>query len=41
MNNAEAMDAYSMEEAVFTRVMGIGLATMKGYLMIGNCFLNQ
>lgn len=31
MNNAEAMDAYSMEEAIFHRVMGIGLAVMKGY----------
>lgn len=30
-NNAEAMDAYSMEEAIFERVMGIGLAAMKGY----------
>ncbi len=31
MNNAEAMDAYSMEQAIFSRVMGIGLTAMKGY----------
>ncbi len=31
MNNAEAMDAYSMEKAIFSRVMGIGLTVMKGY----------
>ena len=31
MNNAEAMDAYSMEQAIFARVMGIGLTAMKGY----------
>ena len=31
MNNAEAMDAYSMEQAIFSRVMGIGLTVMKGY----------
>jgi len=30
-NNAESMDAYSMEEAIFERVMRIGLAGMKGY----------
>ncbi len=30
-NNAEEMDAYSMEQAIFTRVMGIGLTAMKGY----------
>lgn len=30
-NNAEQMDAYSMEEAIFERVMRIGLAAMKGY----------
>ena len=32
VNNAEAMDAYSMEAAIFARIMGIGLAAMKGYL---------
>ena len=31
MNNAEAMDAYSMEQAIFSRVMGIGLTVMTGY----------
>jgi hypothetical protein len=31
VNNAEAMDAYSMEAAIFARIMGIGLAAMKGY----------
>ena len=31
VNNAEEMDAYSMESAIFTRIMGIGLAAMKGY----------
>ena len=31
MNNAKEMDAYSMEEAIFDRVMGIGLAAMKCY----------
>ena len=31
MNNAKEMDAYSMEEAIFARIMGIGLAAMKGY----------
>ena len=31
MNNAEAMDAYSMEQAIFSRVMGIGLTVMKGF----------
>ncbi len=30
-NNADGMDAYSMEGAIFDRVMGIGLAAMKGY----------
>ena len=30
-NNAEQMDAYSMEEAIFELVMRIGLAAMKGY----------
>jgi len=30
-DNAEQMDAYSMEEAIFERVMRIGLAAMKGY----------
>jgi len=30
-NNAEAMDAYSMEQNIFDRVMGIGLTAMKGY----------
>lgn len=29
-NNAEQMDAYSMEEAIFERIMRIGLAAMKG-----------
>jgi len=28
-NNAEAMDAYGMEQAIFSRIMGIGLAAMK------------
>ena len=31
VNNAEGMDAYSMEPAIFARIMGIGLAAMKGY----------
>jgi hypothetical protein len=31
MNNAEAMDAYSMEKVIFSRLMRIGLAAMKGY----------
>jgi hypothetical protein len=31
MNNAKEMDAYSMEEAIFERVMRIGLAAMKCY----------
>ena len=31
VNNAEVMDAYSMEDAIFARIMGIGLAAMKGY----------
>jgi len=30
-NNAEAMDAYSMEQGIFSRIMAIGLAAMKGY----------
>ena len=30
-NNAEAMDAYRMEQAILSRIMGIGLAAMKGY----------
>ena len=30
-NNAEAMDAYSMEQGIFSRIMGIGLSAMKGY----------
>jgi len=25
-NNAEAMDAYSMEQGIFSRIMGIGLS---------------
>jgi hypothetical protein len=29
--NAEVMDAYSTELAIFDRIMGIGLAAMKGY----------
>ncbi len=31
INNADAMDAYSIEKAIFSRIMGIGLAAMKGY----------
>ena len=31
MNSAEALDAYSIEKAIFSRIMGIGLAAMKGY----------
>ncbi len=31
-NNAEAMDAYSMEQSIFSRIMDIGLSAMKGYL---------
>jgi hypothetical protein len=31
MNNAEAMDAYSMEQGIFSQIMGIGLSAMKGY----------
>jgi len=31
MNNAEAMDAYSMEQRIFSRILGIGLSAMKGY----------
>ena len=30
-NNADAMDSYSIEKAIFSRLMGIGLAAMKGY----------
>ncbi len=30
-NSAGAMDAYSMEQNIFDRVMGIGLTAMKGY----------
>jgi len=30
-NNAEAMDAYSMEQSIFSRIMAIGLSAMKGY----------
>jgi len=30
-NNAEAMDLYSMEQSIFSRIMGIGLSSMKGY----------
>ena len=30
-DNADAMDAYSMEKAIFSRIMAIGLAAMKGY----------
>ena len=30
-NNAEAMDAYSMEQGIFSRIMSIGLSAMKGY----------
>ncbi len=30
-NNAEAMDAYQMEQTIFSRIMKIGLAAMKGY----------
>lgn len=31
VNNAEAMDAYSMEQGILSRIMGIGLSAMKGY----------
>jgi len=31
MDNAEAMDAYSIEKSIFSRIMAIGLAAMKGY----------
>jgi len=31
MDNADAMDAYSIENAIFSRIMAIGLAAMKGY----------
>ena len=31
INNAEAMDAYSIEQSIFSRIMSIGLAAMKGY----------
>ena len=30
-DNAEAMDAYSMEQGIFSRIMAIGLSAMKGY----------
>ena len=30
-NNAEAMDSYRMEQAIYTRIMSIGLSAMKGY----------
>jgi hypothetical protein len=30
-DNAEAMEAYSMERGIFSRIMAIGLAAMKGY----------
>jgi len=29
--NAEAMGLYSMEQSIFSRIMGIGLSSMKGY----------
>jgi hypothetical protein len=31
MDNADAMDAYSIEKTIFSRIMAIGLAAMKGY----------
>ena len=31
MDNADEMDAYSAEKGIFSRIMGIGLAAMKGY----------
>jgi len=30
-DNAETMDAYSIEKTIFSRIMAIGLAAMKGY----------
>ena len=30
-NNADAMDAYSMEQGIFSRILGIGVSAMKGY----------
>ena len=30
-DNSEQMDAYSIEQAIFDRIMGIGLMAMKGY----------
>jgi len=30
-NNAEAMDSYRMEQAIYTRIMSIGLSAMKRY----------
>jgi len=30
MDNADAMDAYAAEKGIFSRIMGIGLAAMKG-----------
>jgi len=30
-NNADAMDAYSMEQGIFSRILGIGESAMKGY----------
>jgi len=32
-NNAEAMDAYTMEQSIFSRIMAIGLSAMKGYFV--------
>ena len=37
LNNAEGMDAYAMEKAIFSRIMGIGLAAMKGYFAGKGC----
>lgn len=31
MDNADAMDAYSIEKSIFSRILGIGLVAMKGY----------
>ena len=31
IDNAEAMDAYSIEQSIFSRIMAIGLSAMKGY----------
>ena len=31
INNADAMDAYSTEKAIFSRLMDIGLSAMKAY----------